>query len=224
MKQHTAVQSILYHLFPGVVVLLLILLFSQPVFSKLFGLDERLSPVLGFLLGLLFGLFPVQLGLLWRAGKAENEQAPLRQVIQFTERSSLKTYFILVPIFIVYFFLLFVLIAPLIQPFIIQTFFSWWPEQYNFQLLLQDPSMLAGYRGIKVLIPLYLLLSCITGPLVEELYFSRLSAASHGRLGREMGAFPQHGPFFDLSLFFPLGKLDPNPGILPIDLYGVEET
>jgi len=195
MKQHSAFQSILYHLLPGVVVLLLILLFSQPVFSNLFGLDERLSPVLGFLLGLLFGLFPVQLGLLWRAGKAENGQAPLRQAIQFTERSPLKAYFILVPIFIVYFFLLFVLVAPLIQPFIIQTFFSWWPEQYNFQLLLQDPSLLAGYRGIKILIPFYLLLSCITGPLVEELYFRGYL------LPRMAGWAGRWAPFLNTVLF-----------------------
>jgi len=190
MKQHSAFQSILYHLLPGVVVLLFILLFSQPVFANLFGLDERLSPVLGFLLGLLFGLFPVQLGLLWYAGKAENGQA-----IQFTERSPLKTYFILVPIFIVYFFLLFVLVAPLIQPFIIQTFFSWWPEQYNFQLLLQDPSMLAGYRGIKILIPFYLLLSCITGPLVEELYFRGYL------LPRMAGWAGRWAPFLNTVLF-----------------------
>jgi len=66
---------------------------------------------------------------------------------------------------------LFVFIAPLIQPFFIRTFFSWWPEKYNFQLLLQNPSTLSSYKGINLLLFAYILLSCIFGPFVEELYF-----------------------------------------------------
>jgi len=171
VKQHKPLQSILLHLLPGVVVLFSILIFSQPLFSKLLGIDERLSPVLGFLLGILFGLLPVQLGILINAGKAETGKHSIRKVIKYIEKDALKDYWIFVPALILYFLVLFVVIAPLIQPYIVEKFFSWWPEQYNFQLLLQNPAALAGYDGIKILIPVYILLSCIFGPFVEELYF-----------------------------------------------------
>ena len=171
VKQHTPIKSILLHLLPGVVVFISILIFSQPFFSELMGVDERLSPILGFLLGILFGLLPVQLGILLFAGKNETGEYSIRKIIKYTEKSRVKEYILFVPALILYFLVLFVAIAPIIQPYIVQTFFYWWPEKYNFQLLLQNPSMVADYDGIKVLIFVYILLSCISGPLVEELYF-----------------------------------------------------
>lgn len=171
IKQHSPIQSILLHLLPGIPVLVSILIFSQPFFSNMLGIDERLGPVLGFLLGILFGLLPVQVGILLLAGKRENGKYSLRKTIQNTEKSPVKDYLIFVPLLILYFLVMFVAIAPLIQPAIVKIFFSWWPEQYNFQLLLQNPAGLAGYNGIKLLMPAYVLLSCISGPFVEELYF-----------------------------------------------------
>jgi membrane protease YdiL (CAAX protease family) len=38
-------------------------------------------------------------------------------------------------------------------------------------LILQNPASITGYQGIKILVIVYILLSCIFGPLVEELYF-----------------------------------------------------
>lgn len=105
------------------------------------------------------------------AGRNETGKYSIRRVIHYTEKSRLKDYLLFVPALILYFLLLFVIVAPLIQPYIIQTFFSWWPEKYNFQLLLQNPSTLAGYKGISILILVYIVLSCISGPFVEELYF-----------------------------------------------------
>lgn len=164
-------QSILLHLLPGLILLVSILIFSQPYFSQVLGIDAKLSPVLGYLLGLLFGLLPVQLGILLFAGRNETEKYTIRKIIRYTQKSRLKDYFLFVPALILYFLVLFVFIAPIIQPYLIQTFFSWWPEKYNFQLLLQNPSTLAGYKGINVLIFAYIILSCISGPFVEELYF-----------------------------------------------------
>lgn len=171
IKQHRPAQSILLHLLPGLIVFSSIVFFSRPYFPRMLGVDGRLSPVVGYLLGLLFGLLPVQLGILLIAGKSETGKYSIKNIIGFTERSRCKDYFLFVPVLILYFLLLFVVIAPNIQPFLIKTFFCWWPEKYNFQLLLQDPSTLAGFDGIKVLIIFYVLLSCISGPFVEELYF-----------------------------------------------------
>jgi membrane protease YdiL (CAAX protease family) len=68
-------------------------------------------------------------------------------------------------------FVMFMFVAPLIQPAIIDTFFSWWPEQYNFQNALQDPSQIAGYSGARVVAFAYALSLGLLAPFVEELYF-----------------------------------------------------
>ena len=171
IRQHTALQSILLHLLPGVVILAAIFLFSNPFFTRLLGLEEKLAPIVGYLLALLLGMLPVQLLLLLFASRVETGRFNLRAVINYTNTSPLTLYFLFVPAFIIYFMLLFVLVAPLIQPYVIEKFFRWWPEQYNFQLLLQDPAQLKGYQGIGLLLLAYLMLSCLAGPLVEELYF-----------------------------------------------------
>lgn len=170
-KQHSPIKSLFLHLLPGLIFLVSIFIFSHPAFSKILGIDERLSPVTGYLLAILFGLIPIQLGMLLIMGKIETGKFSLRRVINYTEKSQLKSYLFYIPILILYFLVLFIFIAPIIQPYIVKTFFDWWPEKYNFQLLLQNPASLAGYKGIHALIVAYILLSCIAGPFVEELYF-----------------------------------------------------
>lgn len=170
-RQHTAIQSVSLHLIPGMVILGLIFLFSNPLFSIWLGIDENLSPVTGYLLAILFGLLPVQLIILLMAGKYETGKFRIKDIIPFTERSAFKVYLLYIPGLIVYFLLLLAIVAPMVQPFIIDTFFSWWPQQYNFQLILQDPSGVAGYSGVEVLLAAYFLLSCILGPVMEEVYF-----------------------------------------------------
>jgi membrane protease YdiL (CAAX protease family) len=170
-KQHHAFISILLHLIPGIVILAFIFLFSGTYFTELLGVDEELGPVVGYLSAIIFGLIPFQLGTLLLVGRKETGRFTLRGVLSYTEKSKIRQYLIFIPILLAYFLVLFVVVAPLIQPWIVKTFFSWWPQQYNFQLILQEPSVLSGYKGILVLVLAYILLSCLTGPLVEELYF-----------------------------------------------------
>ena len=170
-KQHNALTSILLHLVPGIIILACIFLFSGSSVTKLLGIDEKLGPVVGYIASLMFGLIPFQLGALCWAGRKETGRFTIRGVIDYTNKSKPKLYLVFIPLLIAYFAVLFILVAPLIQPWIIETFFPWWPEQYNFQLILQDPTRLAGYKGIIVLVILYILFSCLSGPFVEELYF-----------------------------------------------------
>jgi membrane protease YdiL (CAAX protease family) len=174
-KQHSALGSLLLHLVPGVFILVGIFVFSQPFFVNLFGIEERLAPLLGYLMALLFGLIPVQVGILLYVGNKQFGKTGMKGVIGYLNRSPIKHYLIIIPILLAYNILLFVVLAPLIQPFIVKALFSWYPERYNFQLymqgVMQDPSSISAYRGIYVLLSLYILLSCILGPLVEELYF-----------------------------------------------------
>lgn len=195
VKQHTPIQSILLHLLPGLIVLVLILIFSHPVFSRVLGIDGRLSPVLSYLLSLLFGLLPVQVGILLFASRNETGKYVISNIIRYTKKSRLKEYILFVPALILYSLVLFVIIAPIIQPYLIKTFFGWWPEEYNFQLLLQNPASLAGYKGITFLIFGYILLSCISGPFVEELYFRGYL------LPRMQGYAGKWAPFLHTILF-----------------------
>jgi hypothetical protein len=130
--QHTPIQSVLLHLFPGIIVGGAIIIFSNPFFTKLFGFDERLHPVIGYLFGLLFGILLTQVAVLVLASKRETGNYSIMGVIIYTERSQVKEYVLYVPLFILYFIVLFVVIQPIIQPHIINTFFPWWPEQFNF--------------------------------------------------------------------------------------------
>lgn len=170
MKQHTLFTSVLLHLLPGIPIIAGMFLFSKPIFTSYFGINENLGPMLGFLMSVAIFLIPVQLGILLIASKLETGKTNIRAVINFTDHSPLRKYFIIVPI-IIYSLILFAVVAPLIQPFFINNFFSWWPEEYNFQNLMQDPTVFAGYNGVKVLMLFYILLGCLTGPFVEELYF-----------------------------------------------------
>jgi membrane protease YdiL (CAAX protease family) len=126
-------------------------------------------------MALLFGLIPVQVGILLYVGKKQLGQLGFKGVVGYLKKSPLKQYLIFVPILLVYNLVLFIVVAPLIQPYIVDTLFSWYPKEYNFQLLMQavmeNPASISGFRGIYALAVLYILLSCILGPLVEELYF-----------------------------------------------------
>lgn len=170
-KQHNVFTSILLHLIPGGIILAFIFLFSSSSVTKLLGIDEKLGPIVGYIASIMFGLIPFQLLTLLWTGKKETGRFTIKGVLGYTKRSSLKLYLVFIPLLIIYFIILFILVAPLIQPWIIKTFFSWWPEQYNFQLILQEPSGLSGYNGILVLVLMYILFSCLSGPFVEELYF-----------------------------------------------------
>ena len=175
VKQHSPITSLLLHLVPGFFPLVGIFIFSQPFFANLFGVDIRLAPLFGYLMAVFVGLIPVQMGILLYNGKKQHGKLILKGVLRYVEKSSYKQYLIFVPLLLVYNLILFVVVAPLIQPYIVDTLFSWYPKGFNFQLLMQrvmaDPSSVAGYRGVYILAILYILLSCILGPLVEELYF-----------------------------------------------------
>jgi len=174
-RQHSILASFLLHLVPGILILAGIFLFSQPFVVSRFRVDTRLAPLFGYLLAILFVLIPVQLGILLYVGTKLSGRFSLKGAIGYLNRSSLKQYLILIPLLLVINVVLFVVVAPIIQPFIVGTLFSWYPQEYNFQVLMQgvmqDPASISGYRLIRVLALAYLLLSCLLGPFVEELYF-----------------------------------------------------
>lgn len=103
--------------------------------------------------------------------KSEMEGLSLDGIIQYTQKSPIWQYLVLVPAFIAFNFALFMFVAPLIQPFIVDTFFSWWPQEFNFQNAMQDPAQFSSYSGAQALAILYALSLGFLIPLLEELYF-----------------------------------------------------
>ena len=195
IKQHTVLQSILLHLIPGLIILASIFTFSNPIFPRLLGVDDRLGSIVGYLFGILIGLIPVQLGILLIAARSESGKFVIKELVHFTDKSRLIDYLIYVPIMIIIFIVFFVIIAPLIQPCIVRKLFYWWPEQYNFQLILHEPSIVSDYKGIHFLAILYILLSGLAGPFVEEIYF-------RGFLLPRMARFSGNwAPFLNTVLF-----------------------
>jgi membrane protease YdiL (CAAX protease family) len=174
-RQHSIYASLLLHSVPGIITLAGIFLFSQQFVVSRFGVDQRLAPLFGYLLAILVGIVFLQSGTLLYVGTRLNGRFSLHGVIGYLNRSSLKHYLLLLPILFVINIVLFVFVAPLIQPFIVRTLFSWYPQEYNLQVLMQavleNPASISGYRGIQILAVLYFLLSCLLGPFVEELYF-----------------------------------------------------
>ncbi len=169
--QHSAVKSILLHLVPGIFIIAGIFIFSLPLFTAILGVDPALGPVVGFILSVIFMLILVQLGILLYEGKRVNGKLSFKNVIYYTEKSPIKDYIILIPIIFGFSLVLFVGVSPIINPFFVNLFFAWFPQEYNFQNILINPTLLSSYKGVQLVFILYIIFGCILGPLVEELYF-----------------------------------------------------
>lgn len=171
IQQHSALKSILLHLVPGIFILIGIFLFSIPVFPTLLGIDTAMGPMVGFLLSALIILVPIQISILLYEGKRLNGKISLKGVIGYTEKSPIKQYAIFVPILLFYCVFWFVIIAPFVNEFMINTLFWWYPQEFNFQNIFRDPVVVAGYQGVLFGLILYIIIGCILAPFVEELYF-----------------------------------------------------
>ena len=171
VEQHSVARSVLLHLVPGLVYLGAIFLLSQPAFYGTFGVAPELRALFGYITASLFVMVPLLLGWLLYEGKKRNGSPSLDGIIRYTQKSPIWQYLVLVPVFIAFNFALFMFVAPLIQPFIVDTFFSWWPPEFNFQNAMQDPAQFSSYSGVQALAILYALTLGFLIPLLEELYF-----------------------------------------------------
>jgi membrane protease YdiL (CAAX protease family) len=163
----------LLHLVPGIPLLLGIVLFSTPIFSEILGIDLELKAMVGFCLAVLFTLIPLQLGILFYEGKKLNGRFSLKGIIRYTERSSLKDYLIFVPILLIFSIIMFTIIAPVVNPPIVDALFSWYPQEYNFQTVMDPENIeaIAEYSGVILLLVVFIICNGILAPFVEELYF-----------------------------------------------------
>jgi len=172
-QQHSASKSIILHLLPGIPILIGVFLFSNPFFSNLLGIAVELRVILGFSLSVFFVLTPLQLGILLYEGKKLNGRLSLKGVIKYTDKSKISNYLIYVSILLLVSILLFTVVSPVVNPVIVDTFFSWFPQEYNLQTVINPENfgLMAGYSGVVSLFVIFILANGIVGPFVEELYF-----------------------------------------------------
>jgi hypothetical protein len=191
--RHSIRFLIILHLFPGILLLLGIIAFSQPFVYNIFGIDPKLGPLFGYITAT--PLIVIELGWLFYEGRQQNRNYSLKGIINYTEQSPLWYYIVAGSLLLIYTIIMFVLIAPIIQPFIVDTFFPWWPQEYNFQNALHDPMQLKGYTGSQLLSILYFIFPATTLAVVEELYF-------HGYLLPQLDHhIKQYAPLVNTVLF-----------------------
>ncbi|MHA2248347.1 MAG: CPBP family intramembrane glutamic endopeptidase [Candidatus Hodarchaeales archaeon] len=170
--QHSLGFLIALHLLPGVLLFIGMILFSQPVVVNFFGIDPKLGPVFGYLAASTLLLVEV----LWlvREKRKSESREPREKIIEYTERSPIWQYIVAIPILVAFTLIMYLVVAPLVQPFIMDTFFSWYPQEYNFQAIIHDPSVLSNlktYEGAQLLAIVNFILPATTLTIVEELYF-----------------------------------------------------
>ena len=171
VKQFNIIQIVLYHLLPGVPILLIAIVCANPVWGL--GLPIFLS----LMLAILFGLIPVQLGILVFTAKREGKK--VKEIFAFTEKAPiLKTILWALPCFL-FSFVVFALLAQVEHPF--WTIFNWVPEWFRIDRF-DVGSMKAP--ALWLTIALNFILNGFLGPLTEELYFRGFLLPRMSRLGK----------------------------------------
>lgn len=170
-KQLNFLEMILLHLVPGIIILLEAIFFANPHF----GLG--LSIYLSVMLAILFGLIPVELGILGFI--ARKEKTTIKKLIRFTESMSVKrTLLWAIPCMIIA-FIVFGIVGPIEHP--LWKIFDWVPKWFR----LDQFSISAIPKGEALLtLTLGVILNGVLGPFVEELYFRGFLLPRMGKCGK----------------------------------------
>lgn len=157
IEQLTIPQILSYHLSPGIPILIIATVLSNP----LWGIN--LPFLLSLFLAIVFGLIPTEMLILLVTAKRQGKQ--IRAMISNTEKISIVQMIIwtLVPFLILGF--VFSVVPELEQP--LWTVFNWVPDWFRISLetVKQQPAM------IWPVIWLGFIFNGFLGPIVEELYF-----------------------------------------------------
>lgn len=181
LKQFNILEILLYHLLPGVPILLFAILFANPNWGA------GLSIYMSLMLAILFGLIPVQLGILFY--HAKKSKRSIKDLILFKDQKSLKkTLLWAIPCLIIS-FLIFGIVAP--KEHTIWTIFNWIPSWFRLDLF----SITAIPRSeLGITLTLGVILNGVAGPFVEELYFRGFLLPRMEKLGKL-------APFINVVLF-----------------------
>ncbi len=158
IEQFSISSIIIYHLLPGIPILLVAIIFANPDF----GLG--LPIFLALMLAIFIGLIPVQLGILFFYAKKKKKT--INEIISFKHKTPWKQLIIwVIAVFLLSLFI-FIILPSFEHP--LWTIFDWVPSWFRidrFSLASSAPSV------IWLTIILGFIGNGVAGPFVEELYF-----------------------------------------------------
>ena len=195
-----------YHLLPGIPILLLTILFANPVWGC--GLPIFLS----LMLAILFGLIPVQLGIL--AVVARKQDMTLRELISFKSKMPLSKILAWSIPLLLFMIMVFMLLPTIEHP--TWTVFDWVPEWFRLDRF--DLGNVSKGMACLMLI-LGFLLNGVFGPYVEELYFRGFLLPRMNRL-RKAAPLVNVVLFSIYHLFTPWQNITRTVALTPM-VYGV---
>lgn len=159
LDQISVKKQLLYHFYPGIIILIFYIIFSNLV------IDLGYPGLAGLLLVELLILPPVELIHLGIHGKKLNGRFGFKNVIGFTRRLSAKQYIIWSLVGLIGCFLVYVPFYP-VGLYLRDSVFHWLPEWYF------NPTF--GSNDVSLITKVFLagiLIDGIIGPVVEELFF-----------------------------------------------------
>jgi len=158
IEKHTIVQSIILHLFPGILMGIFYFLIRQPV-QKL-----EYHSIFALILAIIFVLVPVELGYLLHKGKQATGRYTLDGLISY--RSPIPWWQSVLWILIVLSLMgaIFTVMKP-VDNLLMEKLFFWVPTL--------DSGLDGSYSKTALIVTycIFLIFGVIMGPLVEELYF-----------------------------------------------------
>ena len=164
VTKHTALQTILFHLVPGLLeLLIMILLIPLSLRLGFVGLEGQLA---GNLVDV-FALMPLQIGILLFVAKKTTNTYRISKVIPFQEKSKIWEYMIFIVVMIAWALLIDALVSPL-ENGLRDTLFHFVPDHFamrnvNYSTLPKDKLIFAACFSIFA--------NGIIAPVTEEVYF-----------------------------------------------------
>lgn len=190
-EMHSLFVSILYHLLPGIPILLFYMLIAPILLEK--GLPAAFSLCIAIPLTLI----PTQLLILFIHGYRKNHKITLKGVLFYQENTLIKNYFIYGIIIVLWSGLIFGLFQKPIALYFKENIVSFLPQW----MLLNEFD--GSHTVLLTTVILIMIFGNILGPIVEELYFRGFLLPRIK--GRDSEKIFFNSILFALSLLVPLG-------------------
>lgn len=164
VKQYSMLKSILLHLFPGAALTILYIMI-YPIFTR-----NGWPTLAAFLFSIIFTLIPCELGFLLYQAKKQNGNFKILMLNCYNDKLSMKEYFKYTTVIVIWGLLWLGVVTNIVDSYIIETLFSWIPEEFNIVSFIENMS---SYSDKVLLITVIsgIIVTGIIGPIIEELYF-----------------------------------------------------
>ncbi len=180
--QHSLARSIALHLLPGVALGVFVLVAAQ-----------WLPAVVALLVGIGLVIVPLELGYLLYQARRRNGSWSMEGVILYRERHPARTVALWAVPLVLWASVIFVVSIAVLDDWIVDTLFSWYPESIRELASFEDDDDPATWV-LVVLFALAFLLNGFVGPVTEELYF-------RGHLLPRIDRFRRGAPVLNAVLF-----------------------